>query len=519
MIIKKTIDNFKPYWPETVIFWGAGATANLGMSSTSKIGEIIYTLSGINSCENLKERIKRAFPSVEDKIKDELESLLTILNQGAYEKKSKEDLGFSKKRIIELKTIYNWFIVKEIMKRCPGIKNGEFNLVDLYNLIDLHIKTNQGFNSEKAYIRPEQLIVARNTLNMIITMIHAIEYRLALRDKRKEINRYYEFALELGKIMQREGFERINDGIKLYDREFYLFNYAIICMNWDPIFLWILFNAHRKLNNTSENIKLFTDLAYFMAVREIEGDSPSHWFPMNETAVQRLNYNEELTRERFRIGKFYFPHGCHGFRECPNCGKVTFYLGNEWNIYSKSLFPPQIIPSLAYNNYRSLEEKEKYDYGKIDAIQCTHCGHITETHHTLLEMPTNFKGSHPPFIEEIERDMKIAIQKAKHIIFMGYSLPKDDLIYRSIFAARKQIGKDSPKCSIVNFDSSLPDRWLYKEQLLSYNIDNSKREIFNNISEIFGKDNIRFYGKGIPQVFLEDDKVSKKKIEKLLKWV
>ncbi|MGO1369065.1 hypothetical protein [Senegalia sp. (in: firmicutes)] len=500
MMIKKDIDKFKPYWPETLIFWGAGATASLGLSSTSKIGEIIYILSDIDSCESLKIRINRAFPSVEENIKDELESLITILDEEKCDIEAERNLGFSKKRISELKKIYNFFILKEIMKRCPGIKNGEFNLVDLYNLIDLHIQTGQGFNTEKTYVRPEQLIIARNTLNMIISIIHAIEYRLALRDKRKEINDYFQFVCLLEEIMQNEGRSKINEEINLYDRDFYLFSYAIISMNWDPIFLWILFNAHRKLNKDS-SIKLFTDLAYFMAIREIEGHSPSHFFPMNETAVQRLNYNEKLTGETFRIGKFYFPHGCHGFRECPNCGKLTFYLGDEWNIFSKTLFPPQIIPSLAYNSYRSFEEKEKHDYGKIDALQCTHCGHMTETHHTFLEMPTNFKARHPSFIQEIERDMKIAIQKAKHIIFMGYSLPKDDLIYRSILAGRKEIGKDSPKCSIVNFDRSLPDKWIYKDEILSYDVNNRKKEIFENISEIFGEDNIRFLVKAYQMYF------------------
>lgn len=90
-------------------------------------------------------------------------------------------------------------------------------------------------------------------------------------------------------------------------------------------------------------MKLFHDLAHFMAVRKIDGDNPSHWFPMNETAVQRLNDPEHVTSRRVRVGKFYFPHGCHGFRECPNCGKLTFYLGSKWKLDSPDLFPLKLL--------------------------------------------------------------------------------------------------------------------------------------------------------------------------------
>lgn len=141
-------------------------------------------------------------------------------------------------------------------------------------------------------------------------------------------------------------------------------------------------------------------MAHFMAVRQIEGDSPSPWFPMNETAVQRLNDPDHSTERRVRIGEFYFPHGCHGFRECPTCGKLTFYLGNEWNSASDSLFPPLPIKQLAYPNAaRSTEEQAAFDKGVFD----THCGQLTEAYHSPIIMQTNFKGSHPSFMKEFQR--------------------------------------------------------------------------------------------------------------------
>ena len=45
---------------------------------------------------------------------------------------------------------------------------------------------------------------------------------------------------------------------------------------------------------------------------------------------------------------------------------------------------------------------------------------MTSVKNTPIVMQTNYKLNYPPFIEEIQRDMKIAISKAKHFVFMGY---------------------------------------------------------------------------------------------------
>lgn len=242
---------------------------------------------------------------------------------------------------------------------------------------------------------------------------------------------------------------------------------------------------------------------------------------MNETAVQRLNDPEHQAARRIRVGKFYFPHGCHGFRECPNCGKLTFYLGNEWNIQSESLFPPPIINDFLFDNpSRSAEEVSAKKDGMSDAIQCVHCGSITEQHHSAIITQTNFKGNHPPYIEEIQRDMKVAIEKANHVILFGYSFPEDDFIYRSIFAARKQMGDKPLKCSIVNWDEDAPERWMYKDEIEKFT-ENHKGNVSNmyvRLVDLFGRDHIRIYGKGIPNVFLENNEVSKEKIKEMMEW-
>ncbi len=258
-----------------------------------------------------------------------------------------------------------------------------------------------------------------------------------------------------------------------------------------------------------------------MGVRVIEKGKTGAWYPMNETAVQRLNDPEHITGRRVRIGKFYFPHGSSAFRECPNCGKLTCFLGDSWGYDSETLFPPQIINNGGVDiNPRSMEEREARNNGVNDAVQCIHCGAITEAHHSAMIMQTNFKGGHPPYIEEIQRDMKVAIENAKHIILFGYSFPSDDFIYHSIFAARKRLD-DQLKCSIVGYGSGAPDKWLSGQELKQYveqNESDGVAVVYKNVKPLFNEKNIRLYGKGIPEVFLFNNAVSKTRVDQLLDW-
>lgn len=512
---------YNPYWPENILMVGAGATAKLGMLSTADLGKSLLKLASGEEHESLTDKVSNAFPDMEKGMQRSIEKMLRLLE-------GKDVKGFTPKRMKVLRDVYDWTAVKQIVKRCPGVSEGKLDIQDVYNLIDMHIQTGHGFMVGTDMVRPERMFAARNTVNMLTSVIHASGFHKTITKHSEDYKEYYEFALVLSKLMQDEGIKKEKDS-PLNTRNFYLFSYAVISMNWDPIFLWLFFNAHKELNDNQapyigeqpSPMKLFHDMAHFMAVRAIGGPTPEASFPMNETAVQRLNDPEHATGRRVRIGKFYFPHGCHGFRECPNCGKLTFYLGNEWGISSETLFPPQIIRELAYeDSARSIEERNAHEDGTVDAIQCTHCGTMTEANHSAIVMQTNFKGNHPPFIEEIQRDMKVAIEKAKHIILFGYSFPSDDFTYRSIFAARKQMGKDEPYCSIVNYDENAEDRWMYGDEMDKFaeKYPEGISEIYKRMVPLFGKEKIRVYGYGIPKVFMKDNKTDKIKVEQLMDW-
>ncbi len=202
-----------------------------------------------------------------------------------------------------------------------------------------------------------------------------------LNKKKDVLKQYYEFYKVLAVEMLEDGYHSFNEQ-KMNDREYYLFNYSIVSLNWDPILLWLIFNVHKDLNDENSyyvdspprKLKLFNDFATFLGTRSIDKNL-TIWYPFNEAVVQRMNNRTSLTDKRVRIGKFYFPHGSSAWRECPHCGKLMMYMGEDWGYESKSLMSP--LPFKYFSNEfkpKPGKEEEWYNNQEYDAIECIFCG-------------------------------------------------------------------------------------------------------------------------------------------------
>jgi hypothetical protein len=164
------------------------------------------------------------------------------------------------------------------------------------------------------------------------------------------------------------------------------------------------------------------------------------------------------------------------------------------------------------------DERKEREKGSVDARACLHCQTLTYAHHTQAVTQSSFKSQPPSFIEEIQRELRATTMGANHIIFMGYSLPPDDVTYRAFFSARRRHGQRGQpvRCTIVNRDMSNPN-WYGPAALKG--MDFSKHPVVEAASDIFGPNNIRFYGGGIPNVFLDGaGRVTTDKLEQLLTW-
>jgi len=541
---------------ENLIFWGAGATYSLGQRATASQNQMIKSLVG--KCgETLVDRVSRVqhFPAAWH---EPFFDLLLILGDEA---KTLYDISIAEKeamsrhwqdtnelalvaRIHELRALYDWPTLKEVVRACPGFNETDrLQIQDIFNLIDLHISSRHGFPVAGQFLPVTRLIAARNALQLVINTFFYMDWQNAISSEhhKSALEKHLGFARLLSGHHQQKGLALASEGKQSDSREFYLGDIAFASLNYDPIALWAQFIANKEANEfppyigfPSVPLKIFHDFGIFMAVSTISKITDEIlpkarvWYPLNEASAQRLN-DREYSSRRVRINKFLFPHGCLCWRECPSCGKLSSYMGKEWEFLSPTLIPPPPLRGfvdLASKKitHETEAEREAWDRGEVDARACVHCDEMTYAQHTQAVMQSNFKSQPPSFIDEVQRDLRVATQAADHIILMGYSLPPDDVAYRSFFAARKRrenSGQDKVFCSVV-VGTEYGDYWHSPDEIDAL-IDVmekglSPRTTLESARDIFGRDKVRFYGGGIPQVFCEGEQASSSRLEQLINW-
>ena len=547
----------------TLILWGAGATASLGMRTTYQQGEFLKNLARSetkrSSAQSLSERVDNAIGENNSIWAVPLKELLQILGDGnevnQTTKIRPEQLAAMRRnwddtvanpitqedRILNMRSMYDWLALKSVIsilqfENSPNQQSTNF-LTELLNVLDLHSRSGHGFRTDKdIFLTPVRIIGARNALKLLLhTMFFIDWHRLLISEKkRRDLESHYQFALALGKRVQEHG--KLLVGVHdCQDSKFYSGDVSFACLNFDPIAVWVQWMANRKLNQSPSvphigsppfRLQVYHDLGHSVPSVRIGGKRRG--FPrlaMTESAVQRINDPDHGATDRIRLSKFLFPHGCINWRECPDCGKLSSFLSDRWQIDSPTLFPIPPLKGFVKQSEPSplLEnEQRKFKRGEVDVRACVHCGTLTYLHHTQIVLQSNFKSNPPPFIEEIQRDLRVVVQKSDHIIFMGYSLPPDDVDYRAFFAARRQREPSKKvKCSVVIGEYPNLRRWLYPKNLSDVNqldLKPDHRKTLEATQNLFGKDNVRFYGGGIPQVFSDGAMTSSSAVDHLLRW-
>ena len=558
----------------TVLFWGAGATASLGIHTTKSQGDFLRSLAprpdGTNALErrvrnalgnDVADRWISSFCDLLKVLGDREESTADTLSATDVHDEQLEAMGRNwkctgtdtlRKRIVEMRSLYDWPALVAAVNVCPGgVSQGEkvdepesesgFELIDLFNLLDMHHQSGHGFPDRRgAFLAPQRVIGARGALGLLIQALTYVDWHARART-RPDLRHQRDFATEIGRRMQREGLRfAAQAGVDDFELdEFIVGDVSVVSMNWDPIGLWAQFVANRALNRASnvphigssaQRMQLYHELGYFVAGPRVDKSHPGNkvWQPMNISSARQLNDHTHGANLRIRVSKYLFPHGCLWWRECPNCGKLSSYIGDEWAMDSASLLPPPPLTAFAegveFQTWRADDkERNEWDMGAVDARACVHCETLTYAHHTPVVMQTSFKTAPPPFLEEIQREMRVVVQEANHIVLAGYSLPPDDVTYRAFLAARtrKMSGhhKDTEppvRCSVIGREAGSETRWLYPEEL-----DGRGKlpDAVNHARGVFTAKNVRFFGGGIPDVFLDGTAgVSQHAVERLLTW-
>ncbi|MCY4060594.1 MAG: hypothetical protein OXG44_21670, partial [Gammaproteobacteria bacterium] len=341
-----------------------------------------------------------------------------------------------RRRIVDLRTLYDWPALVAAIRVCPNAshshaptRSSSFGLGDLFNILDLHQQSGHGFSaSDGEFLTPQRVLGARMALGLLLQTIMYVDWHTRCRTG-DGLAHHYAFAAALSRRMQHQGMDRATalGAAGFETRDFVLGDLGFVSMNWDPLGLWAQFVANRRLNkaadvprvgNPARRLWAFHDLGHYVAGPRVDkGHKGSKvWQPMNESSARQLNDPDHGARVYIRVSKYLFPHGSLWWRECPNCGQLSSFIGDVWHVDSDTLLPPPplraFVDGINFASWNPDVECEAWKGGKVDARACVHCSELTFAHHTPLVTQTNLKTLPPPFLEEIQREMRVVVQRA-----------------------------------------------------------------------------------------------------------
>lgn len=534
-------ENFKNSWSETLLVIGAGATKALGTFTTNELSEILRALafSGTKNTDNIysKLSLKECLISkvhLDEKDADTLASFLYILGDDLnsdYYYIEESNLNYAKKifknydekilksRIFELRQEYDWNALKQIILICPFNQTNDNLCRDLFTLIDQKFTSHQGIKTASNFISYNRLIGARNCAILLINIILSYAWwKLYKNGNSENFEKYKKFTRTISRMMHKEGLKF--QKYKLNSKEFFLSSLAVINFNFETIFEQLFLTANMEENknsslNSSPYQKLWLDFGIENKARIVNDDkSIGIKFSVDETACQRLNKKD--ARIINRVIKYLAPHGNYNWRECSACGSRFTFDASDFKLLSLGHIPPFPIPIFSNNDFHKSKKEELWlKKLRLDSLECPSCGAETFASSAPMIMQTMIKLTPTSFLDEIQKNVKICLKKARHIILFGYSLPTDDVLWQEAFAEaiRPRIGTtDAAYCSVI-IKADGAQGWLYKEKLKSL-----KNSTVDNAIAIFGEDHVRAYLGGIPQVLGD---ASEKEICEILypKWV
>lgn len=295
--------------------------------------------------------------------------------------------------------------------------NNEYGINDVFNLIDtaLYLKTGLYSNEEK--IEYLELLQAKREL--ISCIFKEFKKNIKAMDD-CSYKRYVDFYYELAK---RELSKKIECNIDMQEREFFIADYSIINFNWDLCSLFPIIESNRILNHENDRyinkkglpqLRMYTDFNYECA--SLMKDVP--WFPFTEPAAAIANSDKHNGKRRVVLLKAFFPHGLMNSFKCPKCARHSLYLGKQLKIKD------------ACNSIDYIKNEPLY--------KCMSCGTEISAKDFNVLVQSNFKERNS-FLEETRIKMFCELESAEKLVFIGYSMPQDDVDYRTFFKSLNNV--------------------------------------------------------------------------------
>ena len=198
----------------TVLFWGAGATASLGLRMTAEQAKFLRALAPDpekSEVRPLPSRVRTALGDcVPARWVEAFSDLLKILGEcgtnaqiSATEIHEEQlaamarnwgcnDKDHLRNRIVELRSLYDWPALVDAINVCPSrapqhhskstAASGGigFELIDLFNLLDMHHQSGHGFRGkDDTFLPPQRVIGARGALRLLVQSLSYVDWHIS----------------------------------------------------------------------------------------------------------------------------------------------------------------------------------------------------------------------------------------------------------------------------------------------------------------------------------------------------
>ncbi len=326
-----------------------------------------------------------------------------------------------------LKKLYN------ILKGRFGEDN--YGMNDVYNFIDDALGLQSGLYCKDEKIDGAEVYKLKRDLICFI-FDEFIKVMQKNRDKNEaEYEKHVDFFYRLAKAeLNAKAYGIKENGT---DRQNYISSYSVINFNWDLYSIFAIKDAHKRLNHENGNflacgrnpqLRMYTDFNCECATKL---DDKELWYPFTEGMAQVVNNGKKYDApRRVVLTKVYYPHGLMNSFKCPKCARHSIYLGD--------LDINEVINRLHYAS-----EEELY--------QCPYCGAKVKAKDFDVLIQSNFKMRNVYF-EENRIRMYNELEGAKNLVFIGYSMPSDDVDYKTFFKSLYNL----ENVYVVSYDKNNP---------------------------------------------------------------
>ena len=304
----------------------------------------------------------------------------------------------------------NLFDLSVILDETFGEKN--YNINDVYNFIDSNLLLHNALQSKSKKIEYYELEKCKKDL-----IKHILSLFLEKLNK-KDDEKYNKLVNFYKGLAEKELQKKINGNCDFQDRKNFVSSYSIINFNWDLYSLFPVIKANEIVNHnndyylaTGKNPKLRMYLD-FNCEYAGTSDTDKFWYPFTETAALNVNNDDYEPKRKVVLTKYFLPHGAMNFFKCTSCAKHSYFLGK--------LDIDSVIEKIDYND----DEKELY--------KCPYCEKAIYSNDFDVLAQSNFKTRNS-YLEEVRLSMMQELRSADTLVFIGYSMPDDDVDYITMF--------------------------------------------------------------------------------------